>query len=160
LPRHFAHGNCMIGVTMVSSAGGSETASWNDISEKASAIVTECVSRPGIFRRVVRQNPGDTIRFLSRCSTTQPISPSWSPSMTSCNREIRWGRPRPRSGRVGNNALGSPLWGESLNDRRGAGESGRHYLLLYLDKQWKTTLCPVHHVLKLGKYSGLELHRS
>lgn len=51
LPRHFAHGNCMIGVTMVSSAGGSETASWNDISEKASAIVTECVSRPGIFRR-------------------------------------------------------------------------------------------------------------
>lgn len=47
LPRHFAFGGCMVGVTMVNPyAHAEETSSWNEIAVSAQKIVTDCVSRP------------------------------------------------------------------------------------------------------------------
>lgn len=47
LPRHFAFGGCMVGVTMVSPYGhAEETSSWNEIAVSAHKIVTDCVARP------------------------------------------------------------------------------------------------------------------
>lgn len=45
LPRHFAHGTCMIGVTMATT--GEDTESWNRIAREILGIILLCVQRPG-----------------------------------------------------------------------------------------------------------------
>ncbi len=52
LPRHFAFGRCMIGVSMANSlANGNEWSSWSDITRAAYDIITDCVSRHRLARR-------------------------------------------------------------------------------------------------------------
>ena len=53
LPRHFAKGNCMIGVTMVPAAlnKGTDRSNWAEIALKATTIVSSCVSLPKPARR-------------------------------------------------------------------------------------------------------------
>lgn len=48
LPRHFAHGSCMIGVTMATTGviGDEDTTSWNRIGLEVVGIVRECVQQP------------------------------------------------------------------------------------------------------------------
>lgn len=52
LPRHFAKGNCIIGVTMMP-AGLSrmDRSTWAEIAIRATAILTKCVLVPGMTRR-------------------------------------------------------------------------------------------------------------
>ncbi len=52
LPRHFASGSYMIGVTMAPGGmGKTDSASWNEIAVKAAGIVTLCATLPKPHRR-------------------------------------------------------------------------------------------------------------
>ncbi len=52
LPRHFASGRCMVGVSMAMSiANGDDWSSWSDITRAAYDVITECASRHRLIRR-------------------------------------------------------------------------------------------------------------
>ena len=52
LPRHFANGNCMIGVTMAAaSLARTDRSSWNEIAAQAAGIIITCVNPPPPARR-------------------------------------------------------------------------------------------------------------
>lgn len=60
LPRHFARGSCMIGVTMAPSGlGKTDSASWNEIAVKATGIVTKCTVLPKPVRRGGHDTAGE-----------------------------------------------------------------------------------------------------
>jgi len=48
LPRHFAHGSCMIGVTMATTGifNDEDTSSWNRIGLEVINIIRQCVQQP------------------------------------------------------------------------------------------------------------------